>query len=147
MKKITINYDPDEINKIIELVRAYNCDHENRDMAALEKEAFGEKDSLLIAYEGDLENDLYTEYLLTIVPEWCHDLDTLQTSNVSDLVDLFNQYYEDLGYIPEDMYKTDVTIQVLVHDFCNMSSEVMDLTEFVDYVTECMKADFQYVEA
>lgn len=146
MQKLTINYEPDQISKIIEAVRAYNCDHVNRNMTALEKETFGENDSLLIAYEGDLESDIHTEYLLTIVPEWCHDLDTLQNADANDLADLFHQYYEDLGYMPEDMYKSDVTIQVLVHNYATMTSEVMDLSEFVDYVTEGIKSDFQYME-
>lgn len=44
------------------------------------------------------------------------------------------------------MYESDLTVQVLSHDYQSMTSQVMDLAQFVRVMTESMKCDFQVNE-
>ena len=44
------------------------------------------------------------------------------------------------------MYESDLTVQVLSHNYQSMTSQVMDLTQFVKVMTESMQCDFQVNE-
>ena len=69
MNKLTINYQPEEITKIIKAVNDYNASHGREDMNIL----VNNSDSLEIACDGKPTSDNRTDYLLTVLPVWCHD--------------------------------------------------------------------------
>ena len=146
MNKLTINYQPEEITKIIKAVNDYNASHNRQDMNILLNKLFSNSDSLEIACDGEPTSDNRTDYLLTVVPVWCHDLDTLETADEDDLDDMFNEYFSDSPTIPNSKDESDLMIQFLSHDYLSMTSEVMDLTQFVNEMTANLKYDFQVGE-
>lgn len=52
MNKLTINYQPEEITKIIKAVNDYNASHNREDMNILVNKLFSNSDSLEIACDG-----------------------------------------------------------------------------------------------
>ena len=135
-----------KIAKVINTVNKYNANHNHRDMDGLVKKLFGDSDSLRIAYNGDPASDNYKDYLLTVVPVWCRDLDALETANKDDLNHTFKKYYYASSFIPDNMHESDLTVQVLSHDYQSMTSQVMDLAQFVKVMTESMQCNFQVNE-
>ena len=70
----------------------------------------------------------------------------METADEDDLDDMFNEYFSDSPTIPNSKYESDLMIQVLSHDYQSMTSEVMDLTQFVNEMTANLKYDFQVGE-
>lgn len=149
MTEIHINYDTSKIQTVLNTVKDYNASAldqrgDNRNIAKL---LVG--NGLQLAIEGDPEIvgnnsiDGATEYLLTVVPEWCRDNDTLDSADNEQIKEMFNNYYSEMHLKkPSNCWISNLEVLVLEHDWSNMTSSIQSLKDFGDYLAGNLSVDF-----
>lgn len=57
------------------------------------------------------------EAFVQLIPEWANSIDQIEGGDLSDLEDLFNDFYLDEDSKPKDMWKTDLKLQYVELDW------------------------------
>lgn len=148
MTEVHINYNTSKLQTVINTVKEYNDAPienrgDNRDVANL---LVGS--GLLLAVEGDPESedpetDDVTNYILTVVPEWCRDDHFLDGSDLKDIKEEFASYYSLIEeQRPSDMWRSKLQIVVMVEEWGTMTDRFLSLPEFGDEIAGYISAEF-----
>ena len=57
------------------------------------------------------------EAFVQLIPEWANSIDQIEGGDLSDLEDLFNDFYLDEDSKPKDMWKADLKLQYVELDW------------------------------
>lgn len=148
MNKLLVYYDSDAVYRLLEAVQDFNTlpvDDSMRNLKLLFNQNFGENQtSMLVARRGEINGNDRKDYLLTVTPEWCLNLEMLEDGDQENLKKLFEQYYSNNVFAqkPKDMWKADLSVNVLVKDVETMDSNVITLDEFQREISEIIQKDF-----
>ena len=148
MTEIHIDYDTAHIKAVIDAVDEHNASPENerkdnRDISVELMHCYGDKLAVQGDPNSDCEEQNTTEYLLTVVPEWCNDDSELDGSNDETIKRIFDEFYLETGLSkPSDLWHSKLQIIVLVHDWSTMTARHLTLKEFGDEMAGYVSADF-----
>lgn len=69
--------------------------------------------------EFDYGDELFpvVEAFVQLIPEWANSIDQIEGGDLSDLEDLFNDFYLDEDSKPKDMWKADLKLQYVELDW------------------------------